>query len=114
MPAQTYEKGTADDDEDAARLVAGLRVDGSDLVLDALEGKLLYSRTVSASCVPCTSMTYSLLLFAILVGWLLMVLPYLELVDDVGGTEERRLLKGEHGVVALYAVVSLRVSCPTL
>lgn len=51
-PAQTYEKGTADDDEDAARLVAGLRVDGSDLVLNALEGKLLCLKIVSASCVP--------------------------------------------------------------
>ena len=70
-------------------------------MLDALEGKLLYSKIISASCVPYSSMTYSLLLFAILVGWLLMVLPYLELVDDVGGTEEGRLLKGEHGVVAL-------------
>ena len=42
-----------------------------------------------------------------------MFLSYLELGDDVGGTEERRLLKGEHGVVALYAIVSLRGSCPT-
>jgi hypothetical protein len=55
-------------------------------------------------------MTYPLLLFAIRVG----ILPYLELADDVGGTEERRLLKGEHGVLALHAVVSLLVSCPTL
>ena len=39
--AQTHEKGTADDDKDATLLVAGLRVDGSNLVLDALEGKLL-------------------------------------------------------------------------
>ena len=60
-------------------------------------------------------MTYSLLLFAIMVGWFWLVLSYLELVDDVGVTEERRLLKGEHGVVALYAVVSLVVvPCPTL
>lgn len=43
-----------------------------------------------------------------------MILSYLELVDDIGGTEEGRLLKGEHGVVALYVFVSLRVSCPTL
>ena len=43
MRAQTYEEGTADNDEDAARLVAGLRVDGSDLVFNALERKLLCS-----------------------------------------------------------------------
>jgi hypothetical protein len=59
-------------------------------------------------------MTYSLLLFAIVVGWFLLSLSYLELADNVGGTEERRLLKGEHGVVALYAVVSLLLFCPTL
>jgi hypothetical protein len=31
---------------------------------------------------------------------------YLELGDDVGSTEERRLLKGEHGVLALQGYVS--------
>ena len=51
MPAQTYEKGTADDDEDAARLVAGLRIDGGDLVLNALERKLLCSQNgISLFC----------------------------------------------------------------
>jgi acyl-coenzyme A thioesterase PaaI-like protein len=40
---------------------------------------------------------------------------YLELGDDVGRTEEGRLLKGEHGVFALHGGVSLsacrHVSC---
>jgi hypothetical protein len=40
--AQTYEKGTADDDDDTTLDRAWLRVDGRDLVLNALEGKLLY------------------------------------------------------------------------
>ena len=31
---------------------------------------------------------------------------YLEFGDDVGSTEERRLLKGEHGVLALQGYVS--------
>ena len=105
--AQTYEKGTADNDKDAARLVAGLSVNSGDLVLNTLERKLLCSHNCISLLCPFYSMTYSLLLFAILVGWLWMILSYLELVDDVGGTEERRLLKGEHGVVALCAVVSL-------
>ncbi len=39
----SYQEGTADDDEDAAAFVAGLGVDSGDLVLNALEGKLLYS-----------------------------------------------------------------------
>jgi hypothetical protein len=112
--AQTHEKGTADNDKDATRLVAGLGVDGGDLVLNALERKLLCSQNCISLLCPIYSMTYSLLLFAILVGWLWMILSYLELVDDVGGTEERRLLKGEHGVVALCAVVSLLLYCPTL
>jgi hypothetical protein len=30
-----------------------------------------------------------------------VIMPYLQLADDVGGSEERRLLKGEHGVLAL-------------
>jgi hypothetical protein len=34
-------------------------------------------------------------------GVSLMILSYLQLADDVGGPEERRLLKGEHGVLAL-------------
>lgn len=59
-------------------------------------------------------MTYPLLLFAVLVGCFWVILSYLELADNVGGTEEGRLLKGEHGVLALYAVVSLLVSCPSL
>jgi hypothetical protein len=51
MQAQTYEKGTADNNKDAARLVAGLRVDGSDLVLNALERKLLHShKFISLFC----------------------------------------------------------------
>jgi hypothetical protein len=40
--AQTYEKGTADDDDDTTLDGAWLRIDGRDLVLNALEGKLLY------------------------------------------------------------------------
>ena len=35
-----------------------------------------------------------------------MILSYLQLADDVGSTEERRLLKGEHGVLTLHVVVS--------
>jgi hypothetical protein len=112
--AQTHEKSTADNDKDAARLVAGLSVNSGDLVLNTLERKLLCSHNCISLLCPFYSMTYSLLLFAILVGWLWMILSYLELVDDVGGTEERRLLKGEHGVVALCAVVSLLLYCPTL
>jgi hypothetical protein len=49
--AQTHEKGTADNDEDAARLVAGLGVDGGDLVLNTLERKLLCSHNcISLLC----------------------------------------------------------------
>jgi hypothetical protein len=66
--AQTHQKGTADDDEDTALRVAGLRVDGCDLVLDALERKLLCSHDrISLSCrLLCHDV--SSLLFAILVG----------------------------------------------
>lgn len=49
--AQTYEKGTADNDKDAARLVAGLGIDGGDLVLNTLERKLLCSHNcISLLC----------------------------------------------------------------
>jgi hypothetical protein len=49
--AQTHQKGTADDDEDTALRVAGLRVDGCDLVLNALERKLLCSHNrISLLC----------------------------------------------------------------
>jgi hypothetical protein len=48
----------------------------------------------------------------------LVVEAYLELGDDVGSTEEGRLLKGEHGVVALHESVSSpaysHVSCSFL
>jgi len=46
------------------------------------------------------------------VGWFLVIVSYLELVDDVGGTEEGRLLKGEHGVLALCAIVSFLLLVP--
>lgn len=39
---QSYQQRAADDDENAALLVAGLRIDGRDLVLNALEGELLH------------------------------------------------------------------------
>jgi hypothetical protein len=32
---------------------------------------------------------------------MLVTVAYLQLADNVGNTEERRLLKGEHGVLAL-------------
>ena len=38
---ESYQECAADNDEDTTTLVAGLRIDGSNLVLDALEGKLL-------------------------------------------------------------------------
>ena len=39
---QTYEKGTGHEDDDTT-LAGGLSVEGSDLVLDLLEGKTLYA-----------------------------------------------------------------------
>jgi hypothetical protein len=45
---ESYQKCAADHDEDTAALVAGLRVDSGNLVLNAREGKLLYSHFVSA------------------------------------------------------------------
>jgi hypothetical protein len=98
----THQKGTADDDKDTALLVAGLRVDGRDLVLNALERKLLCSNNRISLLRPLLCHDVSSLLFMILVGVVsLVILSYLQLADDVGGTEERRLLKGEHGVLAL-------------
>lgn len=41
-----YQKRAADNDKDTTLLVAGLRVDGRDLVLDTLERKLLYSHNL--------------------------------------------------------------------
>jgi hypothetical protein len=112
--AQTHKKGTADNDQDAARLVAGLCVHSRDLVLDALEGKLLYSRNCISLLCSTSCHDVPSLLFAILVGIFLVVLSYLELADDVGGTEEGRLLKGEHGVLTLYTVVSFLCLVPLL
>lgn len=63
-------------------------------MLDALEGKLLYSHVVSATlALPCNPS------FRDRDG---IIEAYLELGDNVGGAEVGRLLKGEHGVVALY------------
>jgi hypothetical protein len=59
---ESYQKCAADNDEDTAALVAGLRVDRGNLVLDALEGKLLYSQFVSATLVLpvlASAMTYN-------------------------------------------------------
>jgi hypothetical protein len=48
---ESYQECAADNDKDTTGLVAGLRVDGGNLVLDALEGKFLCSRFVSATLV---------------------------------------------------------------
>ena len=117
MQAQTHEKGTADNDKDAARLVAGLGVDSGNLVLNALERKFLCSHMCISLWCPMQQYDVFTPAFRDLatgVGCSLMIPSYLELADDVGGTEERRLLEGEHGVLTLYAVVSLSVSCPAL
>jgi hypothetical protein len=64
----TYQKGTADDDEDTALRVARLRVDGCDLVLNALERKLLCSHNRISLLCPLLCHDVLSLLFAILVG----------------------------------------------
>jgi hypothetical protein len=67
-------------------------------VLDALEGKLLCSCSVSATLVLPVVKRASHFFRNRGVG----IGAYLELGDNVGNTEEGRLLKGEHGVVALH------------
>jgi hypothetical protein len=56
---ESYQECAADNDKDTTGLVAGLRVDGGNLVLNALEGKFLCSHfRISHSC-PASSMTYN-------------------------------------------------------
>lgn len=65
-------------------------------MLNAREGEApVFTSRISLSC-PASAMTYNPCFSR------LDVEAYLELGDDVGSTEEGRLLKGEHGVVALY------------
>lgn len=103
---ESYQKCAADDDKNTTILVAGLGVDGSNLVLDALEGKLLFSNFVSATLALPTPWR-TIIFLCDLDG---DIEAYLKLADDVGSTEEGRLLKGEHGVFALHRHVSLSTS----
>lgn len=69
-------------------------------MLDALEGKLLCSCSVSATLVLPAVKRASHVFCDRGVG----IRAYLELGDNVGNAEEGRLLKGEHGVVALLVM----------